>query len=143
MTCCARLAVLVAGALAWQAAVAAPPSAHLSDEYSVHAYMNSVAWRTMARTCERGVPGYRVQFDSAYAAFPRKNAEALKRGDRLFHRAMNREWKGIPATRVEANEIARAEAALKRSPDEVGPLELNADQRAGCERMLKDLAAGS
>lgn len=139
MTCCARLALLVAGAIAFQGAAAQP-----SDDYSMLAYMQSVAWRMMARTCERGVQDYRVQFDAAYAAWAKKNAEALKRGDRLFQRAKNREWmESLPTSRLEATEIAKAEEALKRPPDEVGPVELNADQRAGCERMLKGFAAGN
>ena len=142
MSCCARLAVLLAGALVFQAAPAADDRG-TPDDYAVLAYMHSVAWRYMARTCERGVRDYRVQFDAAYSAWERKNADTLKRGDRLFQRAKNREWQGIPTTRVEANEIARIEGVLKKSPDEVGPLELDADQRAGCEKLLKDLAAGT
>jgi len=141
MSCSGRLAWLLAAALAGQAA--AEPAKGPSDDYAVLAYMHSVAWRMAARTCERGVQDYRVRFNAAYSAWEKRNAETLRRGDRLFQRAKNREWQGIPATRVEANEVARAEEELKRPPDEVGPLALDAEQRAGCDRLLADLSAGS
>jgi hypothetical protein len=123
-------------------AVAAETAKGPSDDFAVLAYMRSVAWRTSARACERGLPGYRSQFDSAYASWEKKNADTLKRGARLFQRAKNQEWKGIPATRVEANEVALAENVLKKPPEDTSPLPLNAEQRTNCDQLILDLSKG-
>ena len=137
-----RSMLLLAGTFAISD-IAAQTAKGPSDDYAVLAYMRSVAMRTAARTCERGIPGYRSQFDAAYGIWETRNADTLKRGARLFGRAKNQEWQGIPATRVEANEVALAEEALKTPPRDAGPLPLDAEQRASCDRLVLDLSTGS
>jgi hypothetical protein len=74
-------------------------------------FLQSVAAQKTARVCERGVPGYRQQFDDLYARWLAKHGARVARGESSFREALQK--KDQPYTdRAKLESIERAMAEL-------------------------------
>jgi len=104
-------------------------------------FLQSVASQKMARVCERGVPGYRQQFDDLYSRWLAKHRARVARGESTFRKAL--EKKDQPYTdRAKLESIQNAMAELAQSPRDTSPITLDEQRKEVCEQILAELDAG-
>lgn len=133
----------LAALLALAVALPAPALAQRRDKAEAWAfvlYLQGVAARNLARSCERGDPAYRAQFEAHYARWAERHREGLAMGEKLFRAAAD----GSGTQYLNAERMAQARAAvaeLDGPPADTGPLELTPRMREACKANIWDLAA--
>jgi hypothetical protein len=111
-----------------------------SQAYDFLLFLQSVASQRMARMCERGVPGYREQFDDRYARWSAKFGARIARGESALRDALQR---NDPYTdRATLEQIEKAVAELAQSPSDTSPITLDEHGKALCDRILTELDTG-
>jgi hypothetical protein len=111
------------------------------DAYDFSMFLQSVASRRTARTCERGVPGYDKRFDEVYPQWEKKYRDRISRGESLFQEALTQ--KDRPSTdRAMLEQVEKAVIELAESSRETGPLTLNDQAKSVCDEILAELEEG-
>ena len=104
-------------------------------------FLQSVAAQRLARLCERGVPGYRQQFDDLYARWSAKHGPSIARGEAAIRAALAK--RDQPYTDyAKLEEIEKAVLELKQRPTDTSPLTLDGHRKAVCDENLAELDAG-
>src|SRR5262245_28994280 len=83
-----RLALLVIAAML--PVTGATQRRDKEEAYALLLCLQSIAAQRTARTCERGVPGYRQKFDDLYARWSTKYRDQIARGESAFRDARAR-----------------------------------------------------
>lgn len=125
-------------------AIAAPVSLQAGDKAGARAFLaflQSVAARSTARLCERGIPDYRERFDSLFARWSEKYHDDVAQGEVLFREAARNKDQPSGA-RGKIEQMERTIEALSRSPLQTGPLTLDEGTQTACEGNLSELEAG-
>jgi hypothetical protein len=119
-------------------------TAQRRDKAEAHAFfvfLQSVTAQRLARLCERGVPGYRQQFDDFYARWSAKHGPLIARGEAQFREAMTK--RDQPYTDyAQLAEIDKAVLELRQSPTDTSPITLDGHRKAVCDENLAELEAG-
>jgi hypothetical protein len=104
-------------------------------------FLQSVASRRAARTCERGIPGYRQQFDGLFADWSARHRTRIASGEAAFRETMSkRDDPDTDYARLEQVEEALAE--LAQPPADTSPLTLDDQWKSICREILTELEAG-
>jgi len=104
-------------------------------------FIQSISAQKGARMCERGIPGYRQQFDDLYTRWSAKHRERIARGEALFREALSK--KDRPHTdRAKLERIGKAIAELAEGPHDSRPITLDHRTLVDCEGNLSELEIG-
>jgi hypothetical protein len=129
--------------LALAAALPAPAAAQspelVASDYLL--FQQGVMARQTARTCARGIPGYRQKFDALYRRWSEKHGQRLRRGQAVLQEALARQ-DDPNIDREQLQQVQRSAAQLSQPPPNPTPLELDERQKARCAATLAELEAG-
>jgi len=137
----ARMGIVILVALALT--MPAPSAAQRRDRTAAEAFLlflESVAAQRTARTCERGIPGYRQRFDDVYVRWAVKHRSRIARGEAIF-REVAREKDRPYLDHAKVRQIENAIAELAQSPSDTSPTTLDDRSLAVCEAVVADLEA--
>jgi hypothetical protein len=119
----------------------AAQSQDMKDGVAFVTFIQSISAQKGARTCERGIPGYRKEFDDLYTRWSAKHQEQIARGEALFREALSKKDRPRPDNeKLERVETAIAE--LAQSPRDSSPLTLDNRTLVDCEENLSELEIG-
>ena len=136
-----RAAALALAALA--AALPAPAFAQspelVADDFLW--FQQGVMARQTARTCARGIPGYRQEFDALYRRWAEKHGQRLRRGQNVLREALARQDDPY-VDREHLLQVQQSAAQLLQPPPHPTPLQLDEPQKQRCASTLAQLEAG-
>jgi hypothetical protein len=104
-------------------------------------FQQGVAARQTARTCARGIPGYRQKFDALYRRWSEKHGQRLRRGQNVLREALARQDDPY-VDREHLLQVQQSAAQLLQPPPHPTPLELDEVQKQRCAATLAQLEAG-
>jgi hypothetical protein len=104
-------------------------------------FQQSVMARQTARTCARGIQGYRQEFDALYRRWSEKHGQRLRRGQTVLREALARQDDPY-VDREQLLLVQQSAAQLLQPPPHPTPLELDGPQKARCAATLAELQAG-
>jgi hypothetical protein len=141
MTLLPRAACAVSFALA--AALSASASAQTPELVASDflLFQQGVMARQTARTCARGIPGYRQEFDALYRRWSERHGPRLRRGQSVLREALARQDDPY-VDREHLLQVQQSAAQLLQPPPHPTPLRLDEPQKARCASTLAQLEAG-
>jgi len=134
------LAFAAVGHFSPAAAQPAPAQNEVEDGFAFVTFVQSISAQKAALTCERGISGYREQFDSLFARWSEKHRDRIARGEAIYREILANPRSHTDRARLER--IQNAIPEIERQPRNREPMKLDVQTEVACGENLSELETG-